>query len=277
MLTLNTFDTTLAAGTYLHFNSNLDEIFVSSAGTAATKLTGTDSPLNGEADNNVVVKATTAGLGEGIYNIDAYTSGTGIATITEKLELTDFTFDTTESSFIIPPGFWGISFSSVTSDSLERYLDSEGAAIDVVLDGGPVANITIVEVDDEFTADLGNLSGNVIYFGYKYTGVIATLPVNFGSGRGTGFSKLKNIDNVRIDFLDSVNLKYGIDLYNLNELDFRIGSDKTDRPIPVFTGVMELPNPNGDWQNKMSLYIVQDVPVPLEILSIDIAGDVEDE
>ena len=70
-----------------------------------------------------------------------------------------------------------------------------------------------------FTADLGNLSGNVIYFGYRYTGVVATLPVNFAGGRGTGFTKLKNIDNVRIDFLDSVNLKYGIDLYNLNELD----------------------------------------------------------
>ena len=80
---------------------------------------------------------------------------------------------------------------------------------------------------------------------------------------------------MRIDFLDSVNLKYGIDLYNLNELDFRIGSDRMDRPIPVLSKILELPNPNGTWANKMVLYIVQDVPVPLEILSIDISGDVE--
>ena len=277
MLSLNTFNTTLAAGTYLHFNENLDEVFVSSAGTAATKLIGASSPLNGETDNNVVIKAETTGLGEGVYSIDTYVSGTGVSAITELVELADFTFDITESSYIIPPGSWGISFSSITSASLERYLDSTGAAIDVVLDGSPVANITIVESGGLFTADLGNLSGNVVYFGYKYTGVIAILPVNFGGSRGAGFAKLKNIDNVRIDFLDSVNLKYGIDLYNLNELDFRIGSDRTDRPIPVSTKILELPNPNGTWENKMVLYIVQDVPVPLEILSIDIAGDVEDE
>ena len=277
MLTLNTFDTTLTAGTYLHFNVALDEVFVSSAGTAGTKLVTTASPLNGDTTNDVVIKATALGLGGGIYTIDTYTSGTGVSAITELVELADFTFDTGEASFIIPPGFWGISFNSITSASLERYLDSEGAAIDVVLDGSPVANITIVEDGGLFTADLGNLSGNVIYFGYRYTGVVATLPVNFGGGRGTGFAKLKNIDNVRIDFLDSVNLKYGIDLYNLNELDFRVGSDRTDRPIPVLTNILELPNPNGSWNNKMVLYIVQDVPVPLEILSIDIAGDVEDE
>ncbi len=277
MLTLNTFDTTLAAGTYLHFNAELNEIFISSAGTTATKLTGSNSPLNGEADNNVVIKATTAGLGEGIFSIDDYISNTGISTITEKVELADYTFDAVEAAFIISPGSWGISFSSITSASLERYFDSTGAIIDVVLDGSPAANITIVESGGLFTADLGNLSGNVIYFGYIYAGVIATLPVNFGGSRGTGFAKLKNIDNVRIDFLDSVNLKYGIDLYNLNELDFRIGSDRTDRPIPVQTKILELPNPNGSWENKMVLYIVQDVPVPLEILSIDIAGDVEDE
>ena len=277
MLTLNTFDTTLTAGTFLHFNAALDEVFVSSAGTAATKLVTTASPLNGETTNNVVIKATTAGLGEGIYTIDTYVSGTGVSAITELVELADFTFNVAESSFIIPPGFWGISFSSIVSPSLERYLDSTGAAIDVVLDGSPVANITIVEDGGLFTADLGNLSGNVVYFGYRYTGVVATLPVNFGGGRGTGFAKLKNIDNVRIDFLDSVNLKYGIDLYDLNERDFRIGSDRTDRPIPVLTDILELPNPNGGWNNKMVLFIVQDVPVPLEILSIDIAGDVEDE
>ena len=220
--------------------------------------------------DDVVIKATTAGLGEGIYTIDTYNSTTGIATITEKVALVDI-------DRLVIPGSWGISFSSITSASLERYLDSTGADIDVVLDGSPVVNINIVESGGLFTADLGNLSGNVIYFGYRYTGVIATLPVNFGGGRGVGFAKLKNIDNVRIDFLDSVNLKYGIDLYNLNELDFRVGSDRTDRPIPVLTKTLELPNPNGSWENKMVLYIVQDVPVPLEILSIDIAGDVEDE
>ncbi len=161
MLTLNTFDTTLTAGTYLHFNAALDEVFVSSAGTIATKLTTTNSPLNGETTNNVIVKATTAGLGEGIYTIDTYTSGTGVSAITELVELVDFTFNATESSFVIPPGFWGISFSSVVSPSLERYLDSTGAAIDVVLDGSPVTNINIVEAGGLFTADLGNLSGNV--------------------------------------------------------------------------------------------------------------------
>ncbi len=277
MLTLNTFDTTLAAGTYLHFNADLDEIFVSSAGTVATKLTGSNSPLNGEDDNNVVVKATTGGLGEGIYSIDDYTSGTGISNVTDEVTLADYGFDSTEASFIIPPGFWGISFDSITSASLQRYFDSTGADIDVVLDGGPVSDITIAESGGEYTADLGELSGNVIYFGYKYTGVIATLPINMGGTRGSSFSKLKNIDDARVSVLDSVNLKWGVDPYNLNEIDFRIGSDKTDRPIPPVSDTLTLPNPGGDWSSVVSLYFVQDVPVPQEILSIDISGNAEDE
>ncbi len=277
MLTLNTFDTTLASGNYLHFNAALDEVYVSSAGTAATKLTTTNSPLNGETTNNVVIKATSGGLGEGIYSIDDYTSGTGISNVTDELTLADYGFDDTESSYIIPPGFWGISFGSITSASLQRYFDSTGADIDVVLDGGPVSDIVITESGGEYTADLGELSGNVIYFGYKYIGVIATLPINMGGVRGSSFSKLKNIDDARVSVLDSVNLKWGVDPYNLNEIDFRIGTDKTDRPIPPVSNTLTLPNPNGAWDSVVSLYFVQDVPVPLEILSIDISGDAQDE
>ncbi len=276
MLKADVFDTTEDASTYLHFSSDLSTIFTSSDGTAVNKITGASSPLNGEDGNNVVVKATIAGLGEGIYEIGDYTSGTGISDVTEKLALADYAFDTDESSFIIPPGFWGISFSSITSSSLQRYFDSTGASIAVVLDGGFVTGKVIVKDGSDYSVDLDALSGTVIYFGYVYTGIIETLPINMGGVFGTAFSKLKNIDNVRVGFIDSINTQYGVDPYSLNEFDFRKGDDLTDRPPPLFTGIKDLPNVNGGWGNKKSLFFVQNIPVSNTITSIDIAGDTED-
>ena len=277
MIFSDVFATTLASGNYLHFNADFDEVFVSTDGTAANKITGGSSPLSGEDDENVVIRATALGLGEGIYGIDTYVSGTGVSVATEKKALADYDFNVTESSYIIPPGFWGISFSSITSASLQRYFDSTGASIDIVLDGGFVDDKVIVEDTGVYSVDLGTLFGTVIYFGYRYTGVVETLPINFGGARGTAFSKLKNMDNVRIGVKDSVNLKYGIDPYKLNRLDFRIGSDIADRPVPLKTDTVELPTVNGSWKNRQTLFLVQDVPVPQTITSIDIAGDATDD
>jgi hypothetical protein len=277
MLSTDAFATTLANDHYLHFSQDLDEVFVSTAGTVATKLTGGASPLNGEDGNKVVIKATTKGLGEGQYNLDNYVTGTGITDITEEKELADFVYNSGESSFIIPPGSWSISFSSITSPSLQRYFDSTGADIDVVLDGGFVSGKTIVKNGSAYTVDLGTLNGTVIYFGYKYVGVIATLQITVGGVTGTAFSKLKNIDEVRVSFIDSINVKYGVDLYNLNSLAFRIGSGITDRPPSPFNGVKALTNTGGSWENKKNFYIVQDIPVPCTVSAIDISGDASDE
>jgi hypothetical protein len=277
MLSLDVFNTTLLSGNYLHFSQDLTEIFVSTDGTAANKITGAGSPLNGETDNRVVVKATTKGLGEGKYSIDDYASGTGISNTTEVVELADYTFDVTESSFIIPPGSWGISFNSITSSSLQRFFDSTGADIDVVLDGGFVDGSEIVEDGGNYSIDLGSKNGTVIYIGYKYLGIIATLQLDLGGVTGTAFAKLKNIENVRIGLIDSININYGVDPYKLSSKDFRSGSDKTDRPPPPFTGIREFNNVNGGWGNKKNLYIVQNIPVPNTISLIDIAGETSDD
>ena len=277
MLSLNTFSTTLTSGNYLHISQDLSEVYVSTDGTVANIITGASSPLDGETGNRVVIKATDKGLGEGKYTIDDYISGTGISNVTEVVELADFTFNAGESSFIIPPGFWGISFSSITSASLQRYFDSTGADIDVVLDGGFVDGLQIVEDAGTYSVDLGSKSGNVIYFGYKYVGIIATLPIDVGGITGSAFAKLKNIEEVRVGFIDSINVNYSVDPYKLSSRDFRGGSDKTDRPPPPFTGIRELKNVNGGWGNEKSLYFVQNVPVPNTISLIDITGEASDD
>lgn len=277
MLSQDAFATTLAATHYLHFSEDKTEIYVSTDGTAANKITGASSPLDGETGNDVVIKATEKGLGEGQYSIDDYATGTGISNTTEKKALADFTFNTTQSSFIIPPGSWGVSFSSITSSSLQRYFDSTGSAIGVVLDGGYVDTAEIVEDGGSYSVDLSPLSGTVIYFGYEFVGIVATLPIDIGGVTGTAFSKLKNIGEVRVDFIDSMNIKYGVDPYNLSEIDFRKGGDFTDRPPQPTTGTVELQNVNGGWGNKKSLYFIQDIPVPNTIATIDISGEASDD
>lgn len=277
MLFADVFTTTLASDRYLHFSEDLTEAFVSSDGTAANKITGASSPLDGEDDEHLVIKATTKGLGEGIYHINDYTSGTGISTLDELKTLADFTFNVAQDSFIIPPGFWGITFSSITSSSLQRYFDSTGKDIDVVLDGGFVDDAVIVKDGSDYTVDFSPKKGTVVYFGYKYRGIIATLPVDIGGFSGTAFSKLKNIEEVRVDFIDTAAIKFGVDLYKLNVQIFRLGSDLTDRPPPLFTGTKELKNVNGGWSNKKSMYFVQDTPVPCTIAGIDISGSASDD
>ena len=91
------------------------------------------------------------------------------------------------------------------------------------------------------------------------------------------FTKLKNIEKVRVEFLDSTNIAYGVDPYKLTELDFRAGFDITDRPPPLFSNVKELPTPNGGWDNRKGVFFVQEVPVPCVIASIDIEGEVSDD
>ena len=277
MLSLDVFATTLVADQYLHFNQDLDEAFVSSDGTAANKITGASSPLDGEDGNRLIVKATAAGLGEGIFLIDDYTGGTGISNITSEKTLADYDYDTTESSYIIPPGFWGISFSSITSSSLQRYFDSTGASIDIVLDGGFVNGKLIVLDGGNYSVDLGTLFGTVIYFGYKYRGIVATLPVDIGGRIGSAFSKLKNIDKVTVDFIDTMAITYGVDLYSLVEQSFRDGDDLTDRPPQLFNDTKELTIVGGGWGNKKSIFFVQDIPAACTIAGIDISGEASDD
>ena len=276
-LSKNSFDITLAAGHYLHISQDLTEVFAATGIPAATKITGAGSPLSGEVDNQFVIKATTVGLGEGKYTIDDYTSGTGISNVTQVVELADFEYNVTQSAFIIPPGFWGISFSTITSSSFQRFFESTGADIDAVLDGSFVDDLQIVKDGSDYIVDLNDNDTTVAYFGYRFRGVLATLPINVGGVSGTAFSKLKNMDNVRVDFIDTVNFKYGVDPYNLSETNFEEESDIDDRPPPPFTGTRELPNINGGWGEKKSLFIVQDIPLPLTIAAIDISGEAVDE
>lgn len=277
MLSLDVFATTLASGNYLHINQSLNTSYISTDGTQANKITGSSSPINGEEDNRLVIKATSEGLGEGIFIIDAYESSTGIGSITVDKTIADYTFDAVEQSYIIPPGFWGISFSSITSSSLQRYFDSTGASIDIVLDGGFISGKTIVLDGGNYSVDLGTQFGTVIYFGYKYMGIIATLPIDLGGTTGTAFSKLKNIDKVTVDFLDTVAIKYGVDPYNLSEQSFRKGDDLTDRPPPLFNGTKDLSMVNGGWGNKKSIFFIQDIPAPCTIAGIDISGEASDD
>lgn len=115
-----------------------------------------------------------------------------------------------------------------------------------------------------------------VNIGLGYRSVIKTMPIVNKSDTGeiTNMWTLK-IVKAYVHVYKSLGFKYGVEMNNLSVEPFRNTREPMDAATPLYTGIKDITT--GDvTDNKGQIIIVQDQPLPLNVLSIGLKVDASD-
>ncbi|KDE37421.1 hypothetical protein AW40_07180 [Kosakonia radicincitans UMEnt01/12] len=173
--------------------------------------------------------------------------------------------------------FDGTVMDQPNATVLDCMLTYNGAAVTEIsglnhLEGETISVVTDGATHPERIVSGGKISlewaSNVVHAGYNNAAELITLPLEGGQKR---FAK------ARLRFLDTLGGKYGDENgQNLDALRARDYADNMDEAPPLFSGVVTVPWPGGYNENGC-IRIVQDLPQPMTIVSIDPVGEMEDD
>ena len=104
-----------------------------------------------------------------------------------------------------------------------------------------------------------------VVIGYKYESVVQ--PTEVGVQGIVLDSRKKNIYNIYPRLYKTVGMKVGTEMSNLQTIPFRNTSDRMDKPVPLYTGLMKVPL-QGGWNNTGSIIIAHDQPLPWCMLAL---------
>ena len=108
---------------------------------------------------------------------------------------------------------------------------------------------------------------SIAHVGLGSVADILTLRPEAGADDGTAQGKTKRVVKVTARFRDTLGAKVGPDASNLDEINFRGGSDPMDSSPPLFTGDKEITF-RGGWDKKGQILIRQDQPLPMHLVAI---------
>ena len=166
----------------------------------------------------------------------------------------------------LAPGLWAL-----TTDHIKGLEHLEGETVSVVTDGAVHTDCIVENGEIKLTAQ-----ADVIHVGYKYRGLIKTTNLNIGGTSGSAQNKARNVYKVIFEFLNSLGVKFGTNLYRLTKLDFRGVNSRLNRPSPLYSGPKEkVFDDKTEWRKHC--YIVQDSPLPCTIQAIDVYMEVVDD
>lgn len=103
--------------------------------------------------------------------------------------------------------------------------------------------------------------------GLPFISLITTVPFEGGVADGAALGKKKRINQVPIQFLNTIGGKMGPSVNKLNPILFRNQNDPMDNSPPLFTGIKHVFYPEG-WEEQPAVTIVQDQPGPMTVLSL---------
>lgn len=198
-----------------------------------------------------------AGNGGGRLTISEINSGTEVVCTTrERYLMPDY--DITSEA-----GDWYLTASSVSGlDHLE------GKEVQIVIDGAFHKTATVE--NGVITLDSGT-QGSKIHIGLKYVSIGKTNNLDMVDLTGSGHTKMKNVEKVHFDVLDSGVFKAGTELNRLE--DILVGEPRTIGRVSLpETNIREALFEDESARNK-HIYIVQDLPYPLVIRGMQIYAE----
>jgi len=181
------------------------------------------------------------------------------------------------------------AYSAYTSGGLV-YLNTDGSAFTTYTSGGKVrqavASITGLDhLEGESVSCLGNgsvyanktvssgaISGispevSKAHIGLGSTATVKTLRPEAGADDGAAQGKTKRVFDTTIRFKQTLGAKVGPNTTDLDEINFRGGSDPMDSSPPLFSGDKTLTF-RGGWETEGQVVVVQDQPLPSHITAI---------
>jgi hypothetical protein len=152
------------------------------------------------------------------------------------------------------------SGSPVTSISGLSHL--EGQTVAILADGATHPRKTVTSGSISL-----DRSASKVKVGLPYTSLLQTMRLDAGSQDGTSQGKTKRIFDITLRIYESIGIEVGPDLNNMERIPFRSSATLMDQAIPVFTGDKEIEF-RGNYETDGYVYVRQDQPLPLTILSL---------
>ncbi len=217
----------------------------SSSGAPTGHIISGASDFSSSKVGQHIVYKTATGYESGRFLITGYVSATEV--LVTAIQIPHGINDTPLNVW----SSWYMTFTSVSG--LSQY---NGQSVGLVLDGGFDSAQTItggVVALDEPTAS--------ICIGYLYTGIIKSMCIGFQlQGSNTQITQ-KEIDRISLRCVNSLGLKVGSSLYDLQEVQLRGPSDINYLPPAPIDGTIDI-DVDSDSAEDFYWYAVQDLPLP---------------
>lgn len=161
----------------------------------------------------------------------------------------------------------------LTTSTVFGLLNFVGENLAVQTDGAPAGNITV--------ASDGSLmlksQSSVVHAGYGYLGLLATMNIDNGGDRGSAQAKKRKLLQAIPRFLNTVGARIGTNLWNTLALIFKPQTQVTDRPTDLYNDVMEWTLDDSWARTTKQIILMQDIPSPQTVLSLDIMVETADD
>lgn len=206
----------------------------------------------------IVKKYNGRGVGGGKATIVSVTDSThAVCNIIED-------FDTAN---IMTPGNWFLTATVISGLQLW-----EGQTLSVMTDGGPAGSLLVTGG----AITLPNPASKVL-IGYGFSSTLEGLNINLAARTGPAPSKMRRISKVCGNLINTAGCMYGTDYYRLEPVIMRDINDRMDRPTPAKSKALYFDYTDDPKREDKRFVIYSDVPTPLNVLSVDMFIDVEED
>lgn len=221
----------------------------SSHAPIGTLVSNANDFSSGSVGSHVVYKTAT-GYESGRFLITAYTNATTVSVTAIQIP------QGINRSALNTWSSWYMSFLTVSG--LSQY---NGQSVGIVQDGGyngaQVISGGAVTLNEQTTS---------VCIGYLYTGIIKSMCIGFQLQASNTQVTQKEIDRVSLRCVNSLGMKVGSSLYDLQEVQLRSPSDINYLPPAPVDGTQDI-DVDSDSEEDFYFYIVQDQPLPCTIAS----------
>lgn len=214
---------------------------------------------SGLAESLAVIPRTTGG--DEIWAIFNHTIGESTKRYVEYLE--DFSFSTQADAFFVHSG---LSYSGAATDTVSGLDHLEGEEVAILGDGAVFPRATVDSGEVTISKECEK-----IHVGLPYSTALKLHKLEFGSIQGTAQGKIQRISSLTIRFFKSLGCLFGT-ASKQDTLPFRSTNMEMDAPPDLYTGEREMPFPGG-FDKAIEIYITQEQPLPLTILSLIVTGE----
>ena len=174
----------------------------------------------------------------------------------------DFDFDETDATdFKFLDSH--LSYSGASTTTLSGLSHLEGQTVSVLADGSVHADKTVTS--GSITLDRAVTKACV---GLPYNSVLQTMRIEGGAAEGTSQGKTKRISKVVLRLFETVGVKVGPSLTDLETVPFRTTSSALSSPVDtLLAGDREIEF-RDDYNSDGFIFVKQDQPLPCSILAI---------
>ena len=156
-----------------------------------------------------------------------------------------------------------LTYSGSATTTLSGLAHLEGQTVSVLADGATHADKVVSS--GQISLDRSTTKAVV---GLAYDSVLQTMRVEGGAAEGTSQGKTKRISKVVLRLFETVGVKVGPSLSNLETIPFRTTSSQMNNPVDTLLAGDKEIEFRDDYNTDGFIFIKQDQPLPLSVLAV---------